>query len=317
MNENRELKIKESYKSLYLRILQTIFCDNLEKSRKEYSKNSLFLELFFSIIKSNPQSNIITSEYLLTLVSLITNNNLQEFKSGINPNIKMDNPNQYYLKIFCQIVLTSSTPSMLYLRKESPYLLLKLDDITKYQTLPLNFEKIYIQEFIIYYLLNNNNENIEQILCHLCWEDESVSIKIIYIVNNFLKINYYTYPLFENVFFNIMNIFKIKDSFTHKRLDALFELEDEVNDKTLIKFYIENKNTNYILVLESLYIISKTIEKYDIVFEYFKKNKNKVEWVKEYYTEFFDNKYNISFLNKIHPDTLSAIESLFINKLDI
>ena len=317
MNENGELKIKESYKSLYLRLFQIIFCDNLEKSRKEYSKNMLFLELFFSIIKDNLQSNIVTSQYLLTLVSLITNNNLPEFKSDVNPNIKMDNSNQYYLKIFCQIVLTCSTPAMIYLKKESPYLLLKLDDVTKYQTLPLNFGKIYIQDFVIYYLLNNTDDNIEQMLCHLCWEDEGVSIQIISIVNNFLKINYFTYPLFENVFFNIMNIFKINDSFTHKRLDTLFELEDEVNDKTLIQFFIENKNTNYIIVLESLYIIAKIIEKYDIVFEYFKKNNNKIEWVKEYYTEFFDNKYNISFLNKIHPDILSTIETQFINKLEI
>ena len=317
IDELGNMKIKKSYKSLYLRLFKIIFCENLEKSRKEYIKNSLFLELFFSLLKNNPHSNIVASEYLITLVTLISNNTLPELKSEINPNIKMDNPNNYYLKIFSQIILTCATPSMIYLNKASPYLLLKLDDLSKYPPLPYDFDKIYVSNFMIYYVLNNKSDsNLEEMLCHLCWEDESTSFKIMFMANCLLKTNYYSYPTIENVYFNVTKIFNLNDSFTHKRLETLFELEDD-DDKTLINFYFENKYKLFVLVPQALFYLAKSIEQYDNVYEYFKKNKSKLEWVKQYYVELIENKFNISFALQIHPDIFSVIEEQIINKLEL
>ena len=317
IDELGNIRIKKAYKSLYLRLFKIIFCENLEKSRKDYIKNSLFLELFYSLIKSNPHSNIVASEYLITLVTLISNNTIQDLTSEINPNIKMDNPNNYYLKIFSQVILTCATPSMIYLQKASPYLLLKLDDINKYPQLSNDFDKIYIPDFIIYYVLSNNSDfNLEEMICHLCWENELISFKIMFMINNFLKTNYYPYPFTDNVFFNAIKIFNLNDSFTHKRLETLFELEDD-DKKTLINFYYENRYKLYVLVPDALYFIAKAIEKYNNVFEYFKKNKNKVEWVKQYYVELIENKFNISLLVQVHPDLYSIIEEYIINKLEL
>ena len=153
-------------------------------------------------------------------------------------------------------------------------------------------------------------------LYHLCWEDVLVSKRIMCVVNFYLKDEFSTYPYIENVTFNVAKIFNINDRFINKRLEFLFELEDDEN-KTLIKFYIENKYKMSDSVVDGLYIISKIIEKYESAFEYFKKNKNKLEWVKEYYVEFFEDKFKLSFINKVHPDIFSDIETQIINRLEI
>jgi hypothetical protein len=59
----------------------------------------------------------------------------------------------------------------------------------------------------------------------------------------------------------------------------------------LINFYYENRYKLYVLVADALYFIAKAIEKYNNVFEYFKKNKSKIEWVKQYYVELIENKF--------------------------
>ena len=315
MDNTGKLKVEKSYKSLYLRLFKKIFCDNLEKSRKE---PILFLTLFENFIKQYFLSNIVSSEYLLSFIPLITNYTIENIENVTkNNNNKYTETNDKCLKIFGEIILTCATPSMLYLKKESPYLNLKLENISDYPKLPLTFEKIYKKEFIIYFLLNNNNEDlIEKVLYHLCWEDESVSNKILSFVNSFLKDYFYPYPLIEKVAFNTAKIFNLNDSYTNKRLETLFELEDNGN-KTLINFYIENKYKNCDLVVEGIYILAKIIEKCENVFEYFKKNKNKLEWVKQYYVEFFEDKLSLSFFNKIHPDAFSIIETEIINRLEI
>ena len=206
---------------------------------------------------------------------------------------------------------------MIYLQKASPYLLLKLDDINKYPQLSNDFDKIYIPDFIIYYVLSNNSDfNLEEMICHLCWENEITSFKIMLMINSFLKTNYYPYPFTDNVFFNAIKIFNLNDSFIHKRLETLFELEDD-DKKTLINFYYENRYKLCVLVPDALYFIAKAIEKYNNVFEYFKKNKSKVEWVKQYYVELIENKFNISLLVQVHPDLYSIIEEYIINKLEL
>ena len=319
MDKDGKLKEERTYKSLFLRLFKILFCENLEKCKKE---PYLFLSLFCKISQDFPISNIVSSEYLNYFVYLITNYKIDELSNISNKNnnkFSLTEIKAKSLKIFCQIILSCKTPSMILLQKESPYLALKLNDLSKYPKLPLNFEKIYTKEFIIYFLLNNNEETlIEKMLCHLCWEDVLVSERIMFIVNSFLKNNFYliSYPFIENAAFNVAKIFNVNDKYIHKRLETLFELEDDEN-YTLIKYYIDNKYKNSDATVGGLYIISKIIEKYDIAFEYFKKNKNKLEWVKEYYVEFFEGKFKLSFIDKVHPDIFSDIETQIINRLEI
>ena len=315
MDNSGKIKSENSYKSLYLRLFKILFCDNLSKSRKE---SRLFLTLYENFTKQYPISNIVSSEYLLSFIPLITNHTIEDLENNNNKNNNSwTEVNSKFLKIFCEIILTCATPSMLYLKKESPYLTLKLDDFSKYPKLPDNFKQIYIKEFMVYYLLNNNTEDlIEKVLCHLCWEDELVSKRIMWMVNNLFKYEFFPFSLIENATFNAAKIFKINDSYVHKRLETLFELEDDEN-ATLNKFLIENKYKNCDVVVDELYILAKVIENYDNVFEYFKKNKKQLEWVKEYYVEFFEDKLKLNFINKIHPDVFSVIETQIINRLEL
>ena len=317
LDNNNNIKTESSYKSLYLRLFKILFCDNLSKSRKE---PKLFLTLFENLIKQYPISNLVSSEYLLSFIPLITNytlDDLENVSNKKNNNFTWTEINSKSLKIFCEIILTCATPSMRYLKKDSPYLSLKLDDLSKYPKLPENFKEIYIKEFVVYFLLNNNTEElIEKVLCHLCWEDELVSKRILWMVNCLFKYEFFPFSLIENATFNAAKIFKINDSFTHKRIETLFELEDDENI-TLNKFLIENKYKNCDVIVNELFILAKVIENYENVFEYFKKNKKELEWVKEYYVEFFEDKLKLSFINKIHPDVFSVIETQIINRLEL
>ena len=55
--------------------MDKIFCENLEKSRIEYTKSSLYLIIFYNFVKGYPETCSICVKYLLpTIVSLITNN---------------------------------------------------------------------------------------------------------------------------------------------------------------------------------------------------------------------------------------------------
>ena len=42
-----------------------------------------------------------------------------------------------------------------------------------------------------------------------------------------------------------------------------------------------------------------------------------MEWVKEYYTGFFDKSNNLSALTQVHPDAFSLIETQIINRLKL
>ena len=318
---NGNIIIKKQYKSLFLRLFKSIFCDNLEKSRINYQKNNLFLNLYYTITISYFPSIYVSKDYILNLVSFISNNSLDEFKSESNPDIKMDNSNinNLYLDIFSEIILRCVTPSMLIVNKISPYYIFDEKNIKNFENnpiLPKNFEKILEKNFLFYYILNrNNNTNSIKMICHICWENELISRKILSIFNSFLRVNYYEYPLIEDVFFNTIKLFDIKDSFIDIRLDTLFEFNND--EKNLIKFYNDNKYKNYGLVTEGLFLLSKAIDKYNIIFEYLKKYKNNLMWIKEYYIEFFDDKFNLSFLLSKHPDAFAVIEAQIINKLEL
>ena len=164
----------KSHKSLFLRIFKKIFCDNLEKCRKEYSRDGLFLNLFTIITVACPESCLVSCNILLQLPSFISNNNLAEYKSAINPNLKMGNPpNLLYSCIFYEIIIRCATPWMLKNREDSPYMMLKYPqgiknlDLSFYPKLPIDWEKILTREFFLEHILLNGTEvrptTVEQI----------------------------------------------------------------------------------------------------------------------------------------------------------
>ena len=320
----------KSHKSLFLRIFKKIFCDNLEKCRKEYSRDGLFLNLYLLITVACPESCLVSCNILLQLPSFITNNNLPEYKSTINPNLKMSNPpNMLYSSIFYEIIMRCATPWMLKNREDSPYMMLKYPqgiknlDLLFYPKLPIDWEKILTREFFIENILLNNIINPKNILWHICYEDENISIKVMKLVNKYLKQPYYAFFEKEDIFLNTFEIFELNDSLTDKRLNALFELEEreDPNTESLIDFYKRIKDQMTILTLDILYIFAKGVEKHIKIFEYFKKNKDKFEWINTYYFGIFDDKGNLpqnvtNIYNK-HPDIFQVIEYQFINRLEV
>ena len=331
-NEGK-LKLEKIPKSLFLRLFKKLYLDNLEKGRLEYQRETLFLNLLLLTTISCPESCLISNDYLIPLISFITNNNLPEYKSAKNPNFKMGTgPNAFYLSLFCDIILRCATPWMQATNNETPYYALtrplneENKDFSLCPKLPKDWEKMITKSFFIDYILSSKDTSCNKVLCHLCYGDESTSVKIMKLINNLLKEKSYRYKQYEIIFSNLGSLFEMNDSLTNIRLEALFELESKDNgngQQTLIDFYFNTKYELPLLVLEGLLIISKAIEAYKNVYEYFKKNKNKLEWVKDYYMEFFsdEDKHNLCVylenIINIHPDVFEVIETQIINKLDV
>ena len=180
------------------------------------------------------------------------------------------------------------------------------------------------KKFLLDYILAENqiHNNSSQIICHLCYGDENVSIKILKLVNDFLKQKTHKFSFCENISFNAFKIFEINDSFTRKRLETLFELENnENNNKTLIECILNERYKMPAHTLDKIFILATAIQKYNCVYEYFNKNKDKVKWVNNYYMEFFMESNNLSqYLGEIlnyHPNIFEFIEDNFINRLGI
>ena len=109
-----------------MRIIKKLFCENLEKSRFEYAKSSLYLIIFYNFVKSYPEIVSLCSQYLATIISLITNNTLCDIKSEKNPNFYMGNSKTYqtnnnYIMIYNEIILRCVTPGMENIKTYSPF----------------------------------------------------------------------------------------------------------------------------------------------------------------------------------------------------
>ena len=343
-NEQNKFIVKKEYKSIVMRLIQKLFCDNLEKSRVAYAKSSLYLIIFYDIVKSYPESASITVNYFFTLVSLITNNTLQSIKSDVNPNFFMGNNNTYqsnynYASIFSDTILRCVTPGMRTSSSYSPYFTNRktnsgnefyLLSNSPYPILPKNWEKILTNEFYIHHILFHPYAKSQEVTCHLSYCDEKVSIIIMRLVCEFLKSKTFV-PRIEKVFNNAICVFDIKDNLDIFRVRALFELEDkntddidEIERKTLFEYYNESKENSMQNVLLMLYNIGKVIEKYDIISKYFEKNKNKIAWIREYYNR-IKNDPNLRdnfekgcrYIINLHPDLMKIIVENFIKRFGL
>lgn len=336
--------ISKDYKSITMRLIKKLFCDNLEKSRMEYAKSSLYLMIFYYLVKSYPEASMICVNHFYTLISLITNNTLPDIKSKVNPNYLMGSSNtflvnEHYIMIFNDIVLNCVTPGMKNSSKYSPSFNNRKQkshsdnyiDFSKYPQLPKDWEKMLSTQFFINHILLNTFSKSREVICHLCFCDENISVKILSLVNQFMReVNYLQYV--ERVFNNALAVFELKDALEFIRVKSLFQLTDEssnsneINDdieqNTLFDFYYKERETSTVFVLCMIFNIAKAIEKYGAIYAYFEKNKNKIEWVPYFLIEMKskdkmkDNIMKSNILNERH-DLIQVINEQMIKKLNI
>ena len=343
-NDQGKFIIIKEYRSIVMRLVKKLFCDNLEKSRIEYNRSSLYLILFYNFVKSYPETASITVNYLFTLASLVSNNIILSLKSETNPNFLMGNSTGYqvnnnYILIFCDTILRCVTPGMKNSKSYSPFFLNKrnkrsddpyLIDWAQYPVLPNNWEKILSIEFYINLILFNGYAKSKEITSHLSYCDEQTSFKILRLACEFSKTKSFS-PFIEKVFNTALCMFDLKDNLNPIRVDALFELNDKPNEEpvdseheTLLEYLEEEKEKNLKLVLTMLYSFGKAIEKYDIISEYFEKHKNKLKWIATYIfmiknDQITKDKFvrESGYILNQHPDLLQVIQDNIIKRFDL
>ena len=348
-NDKGKYIITKEYKSIIMRLIKKLFCENLEKSRIQYNKSSLYLIIFYNFVKGYPEISSICVKYLPTIISLITNNTLSNLKSETNPNYIMGNSTNYtvnnnYMLIFSDIILRCATPGMENTKTFSPYFTGRRNlsgesnssyiDFSKYPHLPNNWEKMLSIEFFLTFVLFHSSSKSKEIICHLCYGDENTSNKILSLVNQFIKQKNVFIPFIEKVFNNAINVFELKDALEFTRLDTLFQLNDENNidnkepcdieENNLFDYYYEEREKHINLVICMIYNIAKAIEKYAIISQYFEKNKSKLIWINYFLIELKSDpkmkedfsKTNAFLLNQ-HPDLLKVIQESIIKRFGL
>ena len=177
-------------------------------------------------------------------------------------------------------------------------------------------------------MMNYNTERITEVTCHLCYYDEQVSVQILSLVCQFMKSKSFL-PLIEKVFNISLCVFDIEDNLNSVRVDALFELNDKINEepvdtehqKILFEYLEREKETSLKDVLVILYSIGKAIEKYKVIGKYFDKNKNKLGWIATFISKIKNDpatkekfvKESGYILNQ-HPDLLEGIQNNLIKR---
>ena len=255
-------------------------------------------------------------------------------------NSKGYNVNNNYIMIFSDIILRCITPGMENTNTYSPYYIGIRDneqtsykDFSKYPHLPEDWEKMLSTEFFITFVLFHGYCKSKEIICHLCYGHEKTSVKILSLINIFIRSKNTPLPFIDKILSNALNVFELKDALEFVRLDTLFQLNDNKNignkepidieeNKPLFEYLYEERENHINLVLYILYNIGKSIEKYDIVYKYFVKNKNKIEWIKYFLNELKNNLKmrteflkNNNFIMTQHPDLIHVIQESLIKKL--
>ena len=335
-NKNtNKYEILEEYESSLFRFIKKLFCNNLERCRKEFSVDLMFLHLFYFCASSFPEISIFLNNILIPLISFITNNSLKTpaFKSKENPSFYMGGnkgwkPNENYEKILSEIILHSINNGMYNKKKLSPYFIRfnpnynnnqiqkeenVINNFDLYPRLPYNICLIFNEEFIIKYL-SSQNCTIETI-CNLCYEDEEISTNLLNVINNYLRQRNNRINTVEIIFNKICHLFSINDSLINLRLETLFQLNSN-NPNSLFNYYDNIKHTEF--VLDIIYNITSALSKYSSIYEYFLNYRHKFQWI---YTYFYDIKEqgflndNYNKVHSYHPDFIQTIEEGLINRL--
>ena len=335
-DQNGKLKVEKEYKSLFLRMFKKLFCDNLEKCRIEYLRENLFLDIYNTILISYPEASLVSSNYLFTMASIITNNRIPFFKSKVNPNFKMGKDNNYncnYLHIsaFYNTILRCITPGMISSKKKSPFFIPcsnfneENSDFSSYPKIPENWDK-YLEYYFFNYGAFSERNDSATILYHTSFYDKEISILIMKLLNFCLKNILLYLSNIDNILLKVCEVFNLNDDLNEIRIQTLFELEqNNSKEESLIDFYIRIKDQNPYIVCFGIYALAKIIVHHQKVYEYFMKNKNSVLWVKDYYVVMMINSEdkNSEFYKKIenlvikYPDLYQVIENNFVNKLEL
>ena len=327
---------EKEYKSITLRMFKKLFCDNLEKCRKEYIRENLFLNLFDFLIISISETSIVASNYLIPLISFITNNGITQFKSEVNPNFKMGNkpmeyhPNQIYMNAFCNIILRCATPGMLNSKKKSPFfhsdinLSQENNNFINCPTLPNNWSKFLDQSFFYHVFLPCQSLDISRVICHICFYDYNVSCNIMQQLKIWLKNEYFYLTFIEENTLKICEIFTLDDNLNEARLNTLFDFDKPDNDETLLNFYYGIRYRAPRITLKGIKILTQLVVRYNVVYQYFEKNKNKLKWINDFHAETIvniaeQNTYykDIKTILDKNEDLMEFIHKEFINKLEL
>ena len=324
-------EILEEYESCLFRFIKKMFCNNLERCRKEFSFDLMFLHLFKFCVSSFPEISIILQDILIPLISFITNNSLKNpiFKSKEDPNFyiggnKGYRVNENYEVIFTQIILHSINNGMYTKKLLSPFFIQKSDkneapdnknNFDLYPKLPDNILIIFNEEFFIKLLSSHNCTN--ELICHLCYEDEDISTQMLNVINNYLRQINNNINTVETVFNKICSLFLMDDSLINLRLETLFQLNcNNPNILPLFDYYYNMRNTEF--VLDIIFNLASSMYQYDSIFNYFLNYKVKIQWIYSYFYEIKEQSFlndNYHKVNSYHPDFIKIIEEGLINRL--
>ena len=333
-NSNK-YEIMQEYESSLFRFINKLFINNLERCRKEYALDLMFLHLFYFCVSSFPEISILLEDKLIPLISFITNNslNIPYFKSAENPTFYMNGNkgckvNENYEKIFSEIIMHSINNGMYIKKQLSPYFVAinpnyystnyednNINKFDLYPKLPKNINLIFNEDFIIKYLSSHNCTN--ELICHLCYEDEEISTNLLIIINNYLRQINNKINTVEIIFTKICSLFTLNDSLTNIRLETLFQLNsNDPQALTLFDYYYNVKESEF--VLDIIYNLSAVMYQYSNLYQYFYNNKNRIQWISPYIYEvkeqgFLNDNYNK--VNSYHQDFMQIIEEGFINRL--
>jgi hypothetical protein len=338
-NENtKKYEIYEDYESCLFRSIKKLFCDNLERCRKEYTLDFMFLHLFKFCVSSFPEISIILENMLIPLISFITNNSINNamFRSKENPTFYMGNnkswrPNENYEIIFTEIIMHSINDGMYSKKKVSPFfksvnsnsikndeekeLQINHHDFDLYPKLPSNINIIMNEEFLIRFLSSHNCTN--ELVCHLCFEDENISRDMLNVINSYLRQINNNINTVEIIFNKICSLFSLNDSLTNFRLETLFQLNTYHPDELpLFDYYNNIKYSEF--VLDIIFNLASSMYQYNAIFEYFNNYKGKIQWIFSYFYDIKEQSiFNDSYrkVNSYHPDFIQIIEEGLIKRI--
>ena len=336
---NNKYEIIQEYESCLFRVVKKLFCQNLEKCRKEYSKDIMFLHLLRFCSGSFPEISIILEDHLIPLISFITNNKLSEpyLKSKVNPGFHMGGnpnwkPNENYEIIFTDIILHSINEGMYKIKKLSPYFIKENpnyiinkkneingdEEFEYYPKLPKNLFAM-LSPLFIYDFLASKNCTIE-VLGNLCYENEQFSKLFFKKINNYLRDVNREFVDFENIFNKACSVLKMNDSLNEMRLEKLFELGSESQQDLPIFDFYDHVKEKYDLVLDFIYMLATAMYEYNSIYEYLFKYKAKISWIYYYFNKVKNEGMGTKTFNvlySVHPEFVEIIEEGLINRLEL
>ena len=139
-----------------------------------------------------------------------------------------------------------------------------------------------------------------------------------------LKNEYFYLTFIEENTLKICEIFTLDDNLNEARLNNLFDFDKPDNDETLLNFYYGIRYRAPRITLKGIKILTQLVVRYNVVYQYFEKNKNKLKWINDFHAETIvniaeQNTYykDIKTILDKNEDLMEFIHKEFINKLEL